>query len=66
MSRASPGYTGQPFAASVATQGIYVAIVVAVLARIGAVIEPAYSVPLLHAVAFAWAAAYLGFAVDRS
>jgi hypothetical protein len=45
-----------------ATQGIYVAIVVAALARICAVIEPAYSVPLLHAAAFAWAAAYLGFA----
>ncbi len=62
MSRASLGHTGQQLTASAATQGIYLAIVVAALTRICAVIEPAYSVPLLHAAAFAWAAAYLGFA----
>ena len=39
------------------------AIIVAALARICAVIEPAHSVPLLHVAAFAWAAAFLGFAL---
>jgi uncharacterized protein involved in response to NO len=63
MSRASLGHTGQQLSASIATQGIYFAIVVAALARIHAVIEPAHSVPLLHVAAFAWAAAFLGFAL---
>ena len=62
MSRASLGHTGQQLTASAATQGIYVAIVVAALARICAVLEPAHGMPLLHVAAFAWAAAFLGFA----
>jgi uncharacterized protein involved in response to NO len=62
MSRASLGHTGQLLTASAATQGIYIAIVVAALARICAVVEPAHSVPFLYVAAFAWAAAYLGFA----
>jgi uncharacterized protein involved in response to NO len=33
------------------------------VARICAVFESANSVPLLHVAAFAWAAAFLGFAV---
>ena len=64
MSRASLGHTGQQLTASVATQGIYAAIVVAALARICAVLEPSHSVPLLHVAAFAWAAAFLGFALS--
>jgi uncharacterized protein involved in response to NO len=63
MTRASLGHTGQQLTASIATQAIYVAIVVAALARICAVLEPAHSVPLLHVAAFAWAAAFLGFAL---
>ena len=63
MSRASLGHTGQLLSASAATQGIYLAIVVAALARICAVLEPAQSVPLLHVAAFGWAAAFLGFAI---
>jgi uncharacterized protein involved in response to NO len=62
MSRASLGHTSQQLTASAATQGIYVAIVVAALARICAVIESGHSEPLLHVAAFAWAVAYLGFA----
>jgi uncharacterized protein involved in response to NO len=64
MSRASLGHTGQQLTASVATQGIYAAVVVAALARICAVLEPAHSVPLLHVAAFAWAIAFLGFALS--
>lgn len=63
MSRATLGHTGQQLTASIPTQAIYVSIIVAVVARICAVIEPAHSGPLLHVAAFAWAAAFLGFAL---
>jgi uncharacterized protein involved in response to NO len=63
MSRASLGHTGQQLTASIATQAIYASIIVAVVSRICAVLEPAYSVPLLHVAAFAWAAAFFGFAI---
>ena len=63
MSRASLGHTGQRLTASIATQAIYASIIVAAVARICAVLEPAHSVPLLHVAAFAWAAAFLGFAI---
>ncbi|MDP1883093.1 MAG: NnrS family protein, partial [Bradyrhizobium sp.] len=63
MSRATLGHTGQPLTASRATQAIYLAIIVAALARVCAVIEPAYGEYLLYLAAFAWAAAFLGFAV---
>ncbi len=64
MSRATLGHTGQQLTASGATQAIYAAIIVAALARICAVIEPAHSEPLLHLAAFAWAAAFFGFAIS--
>ena len=63
MSRATLGHTGRQLTASVATQAIYIAIIVAALARVCAVIEPAHGEPLLYLAAFAWAAAFLGFAV---
>jgi len=63
MTRASLGHTGQPLIASLPTQAIYVATVVAALARMCAVIEPSRSEALLHVAAGAWAAAFLGFAV---
>jgi uncharacterized protein involved in response to NO len=64
MTRATLGHTGQPLIASLSTQAIYVAAVVAVLARICAVIESLRSEALLHVAAGAWAAAFLGFAVS--
>lgn len=63
MTRATLGHTGQQLTASVATQGIYAAIVIAAVARICAVIHPAASDAFLHVAAFAWAAAFLGFAI---
>ena len=63
MSRATLGHTGQQLTASTATQAIYASVIVAVVARICAVLEPSHSVPLLHVAAFAWAAAFLGFAL---
>ncbi|MDO8396618.1 MAG: NnrS family protein [Bradyrhizobium sp.] len=63
MSRATLGHTGQPLTASRATQAIYLAIIVAALARVCAVIEPSHSEPLLYVAAFAWTAAFFGFAI---
>jgi uncharacterized protein involved in response to NO len=63
MTRATLGHIGQPLIASLSTQAIYVAVVVAALARICAVIEPLRSEVLLRVAAGAWAAAFLGFAV---
>ena len=64
MTRASLGHTGSALTASVVTQGIYLAIVVAALARICATLELAWGEPLLHLAAFAWCAAFFGFAVS--
>jgi uncharacterized protein involved in response to NO len=63
MSRATLGHTGQQLTASVATQAVYASIIIAVVSRICAVLQPAHSIPLLHVAAFAWAAAFLGFAI---
>jgi uncharacterized protein involved in response to NO len=63
MSRATLGHTGQQLTASVATQAVYASIIVAAVARICAVFEPVHSVSLLHISAFAWAGAFLGFAL---
>ncbi|WFU23789.1 NnrS family protein [Bradyrhizobium sp. CB1717] len=63
MTRASLGHTGQALTASPATQAIYVAIVVAALARVCAVVVPAHGDVLLHVAAFGWVAAFLGFAI---
>jgi uncharacterized protein involved in response to NO len=63
MTRATLGHTGQALTASVPTQAIYVAIIVAAVARICAVIHTAQSEWLLHVAALAWVAAFLGFAL---
>jgi uncharacterized protein involved in response to NO len=64
MSRATLGHTGHQLTASATTQAIYASIIVAVVARICAILEPAHSVPLLHVAAFACAGAFLGFALS--
>ena len=63
MTRASLGHTGQALTASPATQGIYLAIIVAALARVAAVEFPAHGDALLHIAACGWIVAFLGFAV---
>ena len=63
MSRATLGHTGQRLTASASTQAVYAAAIIAVLARICAVIEPLHGGPLLALAAFAWAAAFIGFAI---
>jgi uncharacterized protein involved in response to NO len=62
MTRASLGHTGRRLEATFATQAIYAAVVIAALARICAALHPAWSMSLLHVAAFAWVAAFLGFA----
>ncbi|ACK50474.1 NnrS family protein [Methylocella silvestris BL2] len=63
MTRASLGHTGQSLHAGPATLAIYGASLLAVLARIGAALLPEWSFILLHIAAFAWAGAFLGFAL---
>ncbi len=62
MTRASLGHTGKALVASPATQAIYAAIVIAALTRIGASLDPGSSLHLLDLAAFAWCAAFFGFA----
>ena len=64
MTRASLGHTGNALTASAMTQAIYAAVVIAALARIGSALEPAWSGPLLPIAAFAWCAAFFGFAIS--
>ncbi|MBI5128739.1 MAG: NnrS family protein [Rhodopseudomonas palustris] len=64
MTRASLGHTGQELKASVPTQAVYLAALIAVTARVAAALLPAWSDQLLHVSALAWSAAFLGFAVS--
>jgi uncharacterized protein involved in response to NO len=64
MTRASLGHTGSALNASVMTQAIYAAAVIAALARICSSLEPAWSELLLQVSAFAWVAAFFGFAIS--
>jgi len=66
MTRASLGHTGQALSASVLTQGVYAAIVIAAVARVCAALDPSHSVPLLSVSGVAWAAAFFGFALAYS
>ena len=63
MSRASLGHTGRVLAASVPTQFIYGAIVVAAVARICAAILPDQMMTFLPIAGFAWVIAFTGFAL---
>ncbi|NPU14931.1 NnrS family protein [Bradyrhizobium sp. 83012] len=63
MTRATLGHTGQALTASVATQVIYLGIIVAAVTRVCAVLVPAHAGALLHVAAFAWIIAFSGFAL---
>jgi uncharacterized protein involved in response to NO len=64
MTRASLGHTGSALNASAMTQAIYAAVVIAALARICSSLEPAWNELLLQVSAFAWVAAFFGFAIS--
>jgi uncharacterized protein involved in response to NO len=63
MTRATLGHTGRALTASPATRFIYVAVLAAAATRIWVALQPAWTQMLLHVAAFAWAAAFLGFAI---
>jgi uncharacterized protein involved in response to NO len=63
MTRASLGHTGHALRAGRGTLFLYAAILLAALARIAAALAPQWSFVLLHVAAFAWLAAFLGFAL---
>lgn len=62
MTRASLGHTGRALHAGWGTKALYAAVLLAAAARIGAALAPQWSFALLHVAAFAWLAAFLGFA----
>lgn len=64
MTRASLGHTGQALIASASTQAVYAGVVIAAVARICAAVHPAWSFGFLHLAAFAWVAAFAGFAIS--
>jgi uncharacterized protein involved in response to NO len=64
MTRVSLGHTGQKLAAGAVTQAIYVAILVAVLARIAAAFPTGSASGLLHLAGAAWIIAFWAFAVS--
>jgi uncharacterized protein involved in response to NO len=66
MSRATLGHTGQELQASVATQGVYAAVIMAALARVCAALEPDHALPLLVFAGVSWSVAFLGFAAAYS
>jgi len=66
MSRATLGHTGRQLEASRATHLIYASVIVAALARVGAVLEIDHTGALLIVAGIAWAAAFLGFAAAYS
>jgi uncharacterized protein involved in response to NO len=61
MTRASLGHTGRPLAASAATQTLYLCAIAAALLRIVAAFDG--DIIILHLSAFAWIAAFAGFAI---
>jgi len=63
MTRASLGHTRHDLVAGPGTCAIYVAVVLAALARVGAGLFPISTIPLIHVAAFAWIAAFGGFAI---
>ncbi|WP_035725707.1 NnrS family protein [Bradyrhizobium murdochi] len=66
MSRATLGHTGRRLEASPATHMIYASVIVAALARVGAVLEVDHTEVLLAVAGIAWATAFLGFAAAYS
>jgi uncharacterized protein involved in response to NO len=59
MTRATLGHTGRPLVASLPTQAIYLAALVAAVVRVAAAL---LQMPeLIHAAGIAWAVAFFGF-----
>lgn len=63
MTRASRGHTGRPLSAPATTVGLYAALVLAVVARAAATLEPSAMGAILLLAAAGWVTAFFGFAV---
>lgn len=63
VTRASLGHTGQALSAGRLTHLIYVAVVCAVLMRVGAAFANAFAAPLIEGAGAAWIAAFWLFAI---
>ena len=63
MTRATLGHTGQELTAGKGTLGLYLALLTAILARLGAGLWPAQATVLHTMSALAWIAAFGGFAL---
>ncbi len=63
MSRAALGHTGRALIASPAAQAVYALVFGAAIARIYAALAPEHGFAALHVAAFAWIAAFFGFAI---
>ncbi|HLZ01122.1 MAG TPA: NnrS family protein [Bradyrhizobium sp.] len=63
MTRATLGHTGRALRASVGTQCLYAAVIVAALMRISASLAPEHMQVLLATAGTSWTLAFLGFAV---
>ncbi|MEE1609850.1 NnrS family protein [Microvirga sp. CF3016] len=63
MSRASLGHTGRALAASASMQGLYLLLVIGVVARVCAALHPDWSDALLHVAGLSWTGAFVGFAL---
>ena len=61
MTRTTLGHTGRDLQASMGTQAIYLAIIVAMGARVAMTLTPTYALSLMNVAAFAWIVAFLGF-----
>jgi uncharacterized protein involved in response to NO len=61
MTRATLGHTGQSLEASIGTEAVYLAVIIALIARVAAEFFPQAMVPLLHVAATAWVLAFAGF-----
>lgn len=63
MSRATLGHTGRQLRASTSTIIVYLLVIAAALARIGAAFPSGFDIALLHVAAIAWISAFVGFAI---
>ncbi len=63
MTRASLAHSGRPLAAGAGTTAIYLAALLAMLARLTVPLLPDLAMPLLDTAALAWIVAFAGFAV---
>jgi uncharacterized protein involved in response to NO len=63
MTRATLGHTGRPLRALTGTSALYVAVIAALIARLGGVLAPSWAAILMPLAGVCWLAAFGGFLV---